>query len=75
MYTQVQYVTGDKLPNGATVVKTRSAPNGDHFVLATWGTTRQEWITWAVNRSGDTCNGNYFFDEQEGLEDLEKRAS
>lgn len=74
MYKQTHYEIGDVLRNGAIILKSRTALNGDHYVLATWGKTRQEWITWIVSPEGDTSQGHYFFDEQSGLDDLDKRA-
>lgn len=54
---------GDKLPNGATLLRFTIASSGQAIVLATWKTgPRAEWITWRCNANdaASTYSGNYF---------------
>jgi len=72
---------GNKLPNGAEVVDTRKAPNGQSYVLAFLpGNTVTPWVSWQyhwddTNDEYSTYWGNYYEDLESGVRDFRSRGA
>jgi hypothetical protein len=69
-------IIGEKLKNGATLIARFDADN-DHsgwsYVLAFRYMENEEYITWLMNKEGDTEAGHYFSDFFLACDDLKER--
>jgi hypothetical protein len=65
---------GDKLANGARVLKIRKHHNGGFVVLCNWqhGDTG-EYVTWRCTRRDDTSWGHYYVCLNDATQDFETR--
>lgn len=63
-----------KLRNGATLIEERTTPYGESVVLGYWEGHVAPWVTWRMDREGNTFWGSYHRTREAAAENLAKRA-